>query len=400
MKFLHTSDWHVGRTIRGRSRDVEHEAALQQLLTYTREHAVDAVLIAGDVFDTSTPPPEAERLVYQFLRELHGLGVPAVMIAGNHDHPRRFEAIAPLLQTIGVHSFGDPRGADEGGVVTLQSRDGRETANVAALPWVTERRAVEFTQLQQGIESALVGYADQVSKAMEELSTGFRPDTVNVLMAHALVNDATVGVGGGERVLHMAMGIYGIQRQRLPIGAQYVAFGHVHKAQELVKSPAAWYSGSLMQLDFGETRQDKSVNLVELHPRQPAKVTLLPIDQGVRRLVDLGSPLHGVTLSELTALRDEVGDAWLRVFIDLDLPMANLPALVRDTLPNAIHVERVRPVASESEDGEPALGPSAPEDMFATFYRGNMGRGVEAGEATMAMFRRLLVEATDAAPEA
>src|SRR5215470_8213823 len=142
MRFLHTSDWHLGRTVRGRSRDVEHEAALQQILTYAKEHAVDCLLVAGDIFDTAAPTPEAERLAYQFFLELHGLGVPAVLIAGNHDHPRRFEALAPLLETVHIHLRGDPRGPGEGGVIDVESRDGCERAVVAALPWVPERMAV------------------------------------------------------------------------------------------------------------------------------------------------------------------------------------------------------------------------------------------------------------------
>jgi exonuclease SbcD len=219
-------------------------------------------------------------------------------------------------------------------------------------------------------------------------------------MAHALVNDATVGVGGGERALHMAMGIYGIARQRLPNAAQYIAFGHVHKAQELVKSPAAWYCGSLLQLDFGETEQEKSVNLIELHAREPAAITRLPIDKGVRRLVDIGTPVHGIGLNELAALRDEAGDAWLRVFVDLDLPVANLPALVREQLPNAVHVERTRPSAAAVEAAASRPESRAPEEMFAAFYKSSLGRGNEASAGTMTLFRRLLSEEADAAADA
>ena len=401
MRFLHTSDWHLGRTIRSRSRDLEHEAALQQVLTYAREHEVDCLLVAGDVFDTSAPTPEAERIVYQFFQELHGLGVPAVVIAGNHDHPRRFEAIAPLLRTVNIHSLGDPMPAGQGGDVEIRSRDGRETAVVASLPWVTERRAVDFGALQQGPGAALLSYAEQVAQAMQNLSGAFRSDTINVLMAHALVNDAKIGPdrSGGERELHMAMGIYGIQRQRFPNTAQYIAFGHVHKAQELVKSPAAWYSGSLMQLDFGEVEQDKSVNLIELHPKLPSVVTKLPIDKGTRPLIDIGRPAHGVPLNELHTYLDMAGDAWLRVYVDLDMPVANLPGLVRETLPNAVHVERTRANAG-NEAIEVETRTQAPEEMFASFYRTALGRGSEPSAATMTMFRRLLMEESDASSEA
>ncbi len=399
MRFLHTSDWHVGRMIRSRSRDVEHEAALQQLLTYARESKVDALLVAGDVFDTSAPSPDAERVVYDFFRELHGAGIPAVVIAGNHDHPRRFEAIAPLLRTVNIHALGTPRGVGQGGTVEVQSLDKRETAVVAALPWVHEREVVDFESMQTGPAASLQEYSERVPSMMASLCAGFAPDQINVLMAHALVTDCTVGVGGGERPLHMGMGIYGIARQRFPGSAQYIALGHVHKGQELVKSPAAWYSGSLLQLDFGETEQEKAVNLIEVHARQPAAVTRLPIDKGVRSLVDLGSAAHGIELNELSALREQVGDAWLRVFVDLDLPVANLPAMVRETLPNAVHVERVKPRGADDVVETPTVG-LQPEEMFASFYKTKLGRGSEPTPGTMTLFRRLLQEEADATTDA
>lgn len=398
MRFLHTSDWHVGRTIRGKSRELEHEAALQQVLTHAKEADIDCVLMAGDIFDTSSPAPDSERLVYGFFQELHGLGIPAVVIAGNHDHPRRFDAIAPLLRTMNVNLIGEPRAAGAGGTFEIRSRDGKETAVVAALPWIAERHAVDFVALQEGVAASLLNYAEQVAQAMQNVSGPFTPDTINVLMAHALVNNSVIGPpkAGGERELHMAMGIYGIQRERFPGTAQYIAFGHVHRSQELVKSPAAWYSGSLMQLDFGEVEQDKSVNLVEIHARQPSSITRLPIDKGTRRLIDIGNPAHGVPLGELASYVEKAGDGWLRVFVDLDIPVANLPALVRDTLPNAVHVERTRATsAAEPISAEPRS--TAPEEMFANFYRSSFGRGSEPKPATMELFRRFLVEESNEA---
>jgi DNA repair protein SbcD/Mre11 len=390
VRFIHTSDWHVGRTVRGRSREAEHEAVLQEVLTHAREQAVDCLLIAGDVFDSSSPSAESERLVYEFFRELHGLGIAAVVIAGNHDHPRRFDALAPLLQSLGIHLVGEPRPADQGGVVEVDSRDGKEKALVAALPWVTERRAVEFEMLVEGTGAALGQYADRVIEYMRRLTTPFRADTVNVLLGHALVNDSVVGRGGGERPLHLSMGIYGIQRQRFPKEAQYVALGHVHKAQEILKSPSAWYSGSLLQLDFGETQQDKYVTLAEIHARQPASVEKLSLKQG-RQLFDIGSPTRGVSLEEIPAYAEKMGDAWLRVFVDLDLPVANLPSLVREHLPNAVDVQRAKPQGAESAAREPA-GRRSAEEMFAAFYRSSNGRGKEPAPATMTLFRKLLDE--------
>jgi exonuclease SbcD len=391
MRFLHTSDWHIGRQVRGQSRLPEQEDALQEVLTLARDHAVDCLLVAGDVFDTSAPPPEAEALVYGFFRELYGAGIRAVVIAGNHDHPKRLDAVAPLLGSLGIHTRGVPRGPADGALIDVTSRDNRERAVVAALPWINERDVVDFTRLQQEPGAPLIQYAERVQEAMRVLADGFEPDAVSVLVAHLLADEAMVGPGGGERELHMAMGIYGVRRAALPVAAQYVALGHVHKPQAIPCASKAAYSGSLLQLDFGEREQQKYVNLVEIHPRQPATVTQLPISAG-RRLVDVGTPEHGVPLNDLARYRDEVGDAWARVYVEVDVPIANLAQLVKAELPSAVHVERAhRAVTAEAGAVESRAG-LGPVEMFSRFYQSSLGREREPTPETLALFRTLLNE--------
>ena len=398
MRFLHTSDWHIGRNVRGQSRLGEHEAALQEVLSLAKQHEVDCLLVAGDIFDTSAPPPEAEQLVYAFFRELYGAGIPAVAIAGNHDHPKRLDAVAPLLGSLGIHMRGLPRGPGDGALIDVESRDKRERAVVAALPWINERDVVDFTRLQMGTDAPLMQYAERVQEAMRVLSSGFDPDAVSVLVTHLLADDALVGQGGGERELHMAMGIYGVRRDALPVGAQYIALGHVHKPQDIPCASKATYSGSLLQLDFGEREQDKYVNLIEVHARQPANVTQLPITSG-RRLVDIGMPGHGVALNDLARFKNETAGAWARVFVDVDMPVANLAQLVRGELPDAVHVERAhKPATSEPESVERSeLGPI---EMFSRFYESNLGRDHEPSAETLSLFRTLLNEEEHAPTEA
>ena len=398
MKFLHTSDWHIGRSVRGQSRLSEQEEALQEVLTLAKEHGADCLLLAGDVFDTSTPAPEAEALVYAFFRDLYGADIPAVVIAGNHDHPKRLDAVAPLLGSLGIQTRGVPRGPGDGALIEVESRDKRERAVVAALPWINERDIVDFTRLQQEPGAPLVQYAERLQEAMRVLAAEFDPDAVSVLVAHLLADEAMVGPGGGERELHMSMGIYGVRRAALPVAAQYIALGHVHKPQEIRCATKAAYSGSLLQLDFGEREQQKYVNLVEVHARQPATATPLPISSG-RRLVDVGMPEHGVALNDLARFKDETADAWARVFVDVDMPVANLAHLVRAELPNAVHVERARRTAAgEPESVERAhLGPV---EMFSRFYEGRLGRGHEPSSETLALFRSLLNEEEHATSEA
>jgi DNA repair protein SbcD/Mre11 len=398
VKFLHTSDWHIGRTIRGQSRLAEHEGALQQVLAHAREHSVDCLIVAGDVFDTSAPAPESEALAYRFFGELFGAGIPAVVIAGNHDHPKRLDAVAPLLGSLRIQARGVARGPADGALIDVQSRDGREKATVAALPWLNERDVVDFAQLQEEVGAPLLQYSERVRAALRGLASHFDPSAVSVSVAHLLVDDAMVGPGGGERELHMAMGIYGVQPDALPTAAQYVALGHVHRNQEVRCGTKAAYSGSLLQLDFGERTQEKYVNLVEVHARQPAQVTRLPITAG-RKLVDIGSPARGVNLNDLSRYAEQNDDSWFRVFVDLDTPVANLSQMVRAELSSAVHVERAKGYAEESVAPE-TLDRLGPTEMFTRFYESSLGRDRTPSAETLELFRRLLTEEEHAPAEA
>jgi exonuclease SbcD len=121
MSFLHTSDWHIGKPLRNHKRDDEYIAALAEVLDIARHEQVDCVLVAGDIFDSVAPPPEAERIVFDFFRELIGARIPAVVIAGNHDHPRRMNAFS-ASSTSSTCVRGEPVTADEGGVVEIPPR--------------------------------------------------------------------------------------------------------------------------------------------------------------------------------------------------------------------------------------------------------------------------------------
>jgi exonuclease SbcD len=241
-------------------------------------------------------------------------------------------------------------------------------------------------------------YAERVGRALQGLTGEFKPDTCNVLMSHVFVDGARVGVGGGERDLHLDRNIYGVLPAKLPTAPQYIAMGHVHKPQSIACGTTACYSGSLLQLDFGEQDQAKYVNLVELHPRLPATVTNLPVTAG-RQMLDVGSPDKGVLLGDLAQYAELNERAWFRVYVDLDVPVPNLPQMVREVLPSAVRIER-------TNAGAPTPGPDArerqdlqPAELFARFYASDLGRGKQPDEAMMRLFQRLLTEVQEATPE-
>ena len=263
MRFLHTADWHIGKPLRGRSRLDEYEKALGQVADIAARAQVDAVLLAGDVFDSPAPPPEAEKLVYDFLARLIGHDIPCVLIAGNHDHPRKLAALRGLLESLKVHVRAEVRPPEQGGVVALPSRDGKEEARIAVLPFVPERKVIDACAVMGPERGWYDAYARRIEQILQFLTADLTPRTVNLVLAHLLVAGARFGTG--ERQLHLG-DIYGVNAEQLPAGVQYVALGHLHRPQELMAPTKAAYSGSLIELDFGEREQDKRVVIVEARP--------------------------------------------------------------------------------------------------------------------------------------
>jgi exonuclease SbcD len=305
VKLLHTSDWHVGKAIRGASRADEHRDVLAEIAAVAEAEAVDLVVVAGDLFDTSTPSPESEEIVYRALLALTRAGATVAVIAGNHDNARRLRAVAPLLRLGDVRLVTEPTRPDDGGVLDLTTRDGT-AARVAMLPFVSKRGIVRAADLMdaEAFENAQ-RYSDRLRLLVEALCAGFHEDTVNVLAAHTFVLGAEPG--GGERPAHL-VDEYAVTSQSFPPTIGYGALGHLHRPQRVPAGPALHYCGSPLQLDFGEGDQAKQVNLVTIAPGVPADVRAVPLRAGrpLRTLVG--------TIDELAEL-DVDGDPWLRVVV-------------------------------------------------------------------------------------
>jgi exonuclease SbcD len=327
MKFLHTGDWHVGRTIRGRSRADEHVAVLAEIAQVARDHEVDAVLVCGDVFDTAAPSPESEQIVYRALLDLASTGATVVVLAGNHDSDRRLQAVQPLLELGAVITrpvFAEPETA----VVEVPSRDGRETMVVAPLPFLSQRWIVKASDLMGGDAARSVQlYEDRYRKLTNWMCTRFRDDAVNVIAAHAFVHGADAS--GSERAAHLTTA-YGVPSTVFPAAAHYVALGHLHRPQEIPGPCPIRYSGSPMALDFGEAGQRKVVVVVDAAPGTPARVAEVPLSSGRPLVVAKG------TLAELRTL-EVADDAFVRVHVCERLRVG-LADEVRALFPNVVDV--------------------------------------------------------------
>lgn len=331
MRLIHTADWHLGRRFRGIDRTPEIALALEQILNQAIELEADAILIAGDIFDIPNPPAYAEKIAYQFFVRLQQAGIPAIAIAGNHDSYARIDSLSHLLSLAGVRALGKPRSASEGGSIFLNTKNGKLCAGV--MPFASEQRLLDAQSLwQQEHQEWRQTYREVVADLLQDLAGSFQEDTVNVLMAHLSLE--------GARLAHSEVGYYTqdkylVSSQFLPASAQYIALGHIHIHQQVSPKVPAYYSGSLIQIDFGEAEQEKGFYLIDVEPGSVANVTFKPLMiQKPLKVIQC----HLKDLEE-TLEANQYHPGYLKVIINMESPTLGLADRVRDICPQALLIE-------------------------------------------------------------
>jgi len=355
LKLLHTSDWHVGKVLKGVHRLEEQRRVLGEIVEIAREEQVDLALIAGDLFESSAPPPDAQGLVWDTVLDLRDSGAEVVVISGNHDNGPMLEALSPLAAAAGVHVLGRPKAPGDGGLRSIETKAGGR-AQLVCLPFLSQRFVVRAAELMAQDAAQNAGtYAERYRAVMAALCKGFTTETVNLVMAHGFVRGGVLG--GGERDAQ-SIEDYWVDASVFPPSAQYVALGHLHRTQQLPGGAPIWYSGSPIQVDFGEGGDTKHVLLVDVEPGKPAKVIQRPLTTPLRLRTVEGS------MAELRALADEVGDDLLRVIVT-EPGRAGLANDVRDILPNAIDIRLQR----DDEPGRAVARRSgrSPHELFSSF---------------------------------
>lgn len=360
-RLLHTSDWHVGKAVRGHSRADEHRAVLAEIASIVEHESVELVLVAGDLFETAAPSPEAEQIVYRALLDLTRSGATVAVVAGNHDNAQRLRAVAPLLELGRVHLVTEPRSPTAGGVSRVELPSGDEVS-LAMLPFVSQRGIVSVNALMGGaaLEHAQT-YTQRLGALVGHLCSALADDVPSVLLAHAFVLGGATG--GGERRAHLVEE-YAVVSQSFPATVGYVALGHLHRAQKVPGGTAIHYCGSPLQLDFGETHDVKQVNVVDLVAGKPAKVTAVELTSGCPMVTLAGTVEH---IGELAV--DVDPRAWIRARVD-EPRRAGLADELRGRLgPMGERVVDVliegsapdTPTSSSRRDGR------APRELFAEF---------------------------------
>ena len=314
MRIIHTSDWHLGQNFYSKSRAAEHSAFLDWLLTSAQAHEVDAIIVAGDIFDTGSPPSYARELYNRFVVQLQQTGCQLVVLAGNHDSVATLNEsrdILAFLKTTVVASAGHAP-------FILPQRDATPGAIFCPVPFLRPRELVTSQaghsggEKQQLLLNAISDYYQQQYEAACALR-GDRPLPI-VASGHL----TTVGASKSDAVRDIYIGtLEAFPASHFP-PVDYVALGHIHRAQKIGGSDHIRYSGSPIALSFDETGKSKSVNLVTFSDGHLAEV--LPLTVPVTQpLAVLKGDFSSIS-EQLTQWRDAPQEpvVWLDIEITSD----------------------------------------------------------------------------------
>lgn len=314
MRIIHTSDWHLGQNFYSKSRAAEHSAFLDWLLTSAQAHEVDAIIVAGDIFDTGSPPSYARELYNRFVVQLQQTGCQLVVLAGNHDSVATLNEsrdILAFLKTTVVASAGHTP-------FILPQRDGTPGAIFCPVPFLRPRELVTSQaghssgEKQQLLLNAISDYYQQQYEAACALR-GDRPLPI-VASGHL----TTVGASKSDAVREIYIGtLEAFPASHFP-PVDYIALGHIHRAQKIGGSEHIRYSGSPIALSFDETGKSKSVNLVTFTDGQLTEV--LPLTVPVTQpLAVLKGDFSSIS-EQLTQWRDAPQEpvVWLDIEITSD----------------------------------------------------------------------------------
>lgn len=382
MRILHTADWHLGKTLEGRSRHAEQEQFLDELYEIVYSENIEVILIAGDIYDTVNPPAASEQLFYDALSRLADFGKrQVVVISGNHDSPERLAAASPIAVKHGITLIGTPVMQ----AVKLSIPQTGELLQVAALPYPSEARIKELFTKSQDEHVLQQAYEERVRYLFNQLSTNFSTNSVNVVMSHLFV------AGGretdSERPIQVG-GAYTVSSAVFPSSAQYVALGHLHRPQAMSHPKTSIrYSGSPLAYSFSEAGQAKSVTIIDVKAGEKAETKEV--------FLKSGKPLvawHATSIAEMFTWLEEGRDkhCWVDVEIEVDdvISMEDIQR-IRKAHDGIVHI---RPIfrSGEAEIDSSAYATNLPIDqLFTKFYERQTG-GATPDEELIRIFYELV----------
>jgi exonuclease SbcD len=391
MRLLHTSDWHLGQTLHTFERGYEHQCFLDWLLDTLVHERVDALLIAGDIFDNSNPSAASQRQLYRFLQQarVRAPQLDIVVIAGNHDSPGRLEAPGPLLEAHGTVVIGNVARKDDGEIdldrllVPLHGNDGTVQAWVLAIPFLRPGDVPRVAQPADGsapIDPYLHGITQLYRQAHALAQAQRQAGQAIVAMGHCHMIDGTASLESERRIV--IGGTEALPAAMFDDAIAYAALGHLHLAQRVGKQDHLRYSGSPLPLSFAEVGYTHQVVLVDLADGRATAITPLPVPRAVPllRIPATPAPLKDV-LAALVAL--DLPDLpvharpFLEVRVLLDAPEPSLRAQVEAALEGKpVRLAKIEPTRKALKQQEAnavltldQLAQMQPDDIFRRLYK-------------------------------
>ncbi|MFA0241024.1 MULTISPECIES: exonuclease subunit SbcD [Vibrio] len=373
MKILHTSDWHLGQNFYNKSRKNEHERFLQWLLEQVTEHDIDAIIVAGDIFDTSTPPSYAREMYNKFVVDSNKIGCQLVLLGGNHDSVSVLKETQQLLKYMGAYVIPNTNEDHATQVVELKGKNGDVEALVCAIPFIrprdvlTSQAGVTGVERQKQLGDAIKQHYQSVYDAAVEKRAEFENSEHMPIIATGHLT--AMGVQQSDSVRDIYVGnLDGFAADGFP-DADYIALGHIHRPQVVAKREYIRYCGSPIPLSFDELKSQKQVCVVEFVEGERT-ISQLPVPT-FQPLAEIKGDLSEIEsqLNQYIGL-DSEQSVWLSIEVQAQDYLSDLQERMR-ALTEGLNVEVLqlrrarerRNQALEQESAE-TLSELSPMDVF------------------------------------
>jgi exonuclease SbcD len=414
LRILHTADWHLGHSLHGHSRAHEHASFLAWLSEVIVAERVDALIIAGDVFDGANPPTAALSMYYEFLANLsrRAPGIDVLVIGGNHDSASRLNAPEALLSAIGVHVVGglvrrsgeDAHAVDvQKLVVQLTDASGEVGAIVAAVPFMRPADLPAVNDIAEGADTLVEGVREAYSQVLEEARRRKTDKQALIATGHCYMVGSQISEMSERRVLGGNQ--HALPVEIFPKDVDYVALGHLHKAQRVGRREHVRYSGSPIPLSMSEETYKHQVVLADFEDGALVKWRGVTVPRTTELIRIKGDSLDDV-LTRLAAMADAhlIGDLarpYLEVSLMLSSPVTNLREKIESALagkrPSLVKVSVTysgdRKTLSEAHSGQ-KLADLMPRDVLRRRYLRDYSE--ELPDELLEAFEELLDEVAQA----
>jgi len=363
MRIIHTSDWHLGQYFYGKSRANEHQKFLTWLLVQAKDHDVDAIIVAGDIFDTATPPSYARQMYFNFISELQLLNCQLIILAGNHDSVSMLAESKELLNALSTRVIANVSDIDINEnlaeqVFILKNKKEEPKAVICAVPFIRPRDVIKSQQGQSAqdkslsLQQAIVNHYQRLFEHAQQLAKESSCKLPIIATGHL----TALGVTTSDSVRDIYIGTLEALPSNAFPAADYIALGHIHRAQKVGKTEHIRYCGSPIALSFDEAKQNKRVLLVDFDDDNLTSVTdiAVPCFQPLAMIkTSLAELSHAVEtlLSELELSAKNNEKLWLDIeLVDSDRLsdlQSRIESLVEDYPVEILLVRRAKQVRQQ-----------------------------------------------------